>query len=314
MTAMRLCLLTTMILGAAALGCGGDVVGPSGDAGVDVAPVDGAPVDVAPVDAPRTCITTADCRPGEECGAREGCDIPSYCGPGLGRPCTDDLAPFCGCDGRTFTGSSTCPVRSYRSRGPCEGVDAGPAPGCVFPDGRRCAVGARCPAPDGCNTCACGRDGALSCTEIACPDGGPPPVDVPLPRACRASTECPSGSMCEGAAGCATLWTCVAARPCTADLAPFCGCDGVTFSGSSTCPGRQYQYRGACAAADAGAGPACAPQDARGEGACDLFLGYAWNGTMCAGLNGCRCVGVDCAALSRDPDACRVAHLPCLPD
>lgn len=38
----------------------------------------------------------------------------------LGMPCTEDAAPYCGCDGTTFYASSTCPDRPYVHRGPCE--------------------------------------------------------------------------------------------------------------------------------------------------------------------------------------------------
>jgi hypothetical protein len=36
-------------------------------------------------------------------------------------------------------------------------------------------------------------------------------------------------------------------RMCTRDLAEYCGCDGQTFTGSGSCPGGRYAYRGACA-------------------------------------------------------------------
>jgi len=297
---------------AASLGCGTVVVRPAPPddaAAPDTAVVDGpTPTDLAPADAPRTCRSTADCNPGEECLIREGCDVPSYCGPALGRPCTDDLAAYCGCDGQTFTGSSSCPPRVYARRGPCEGVDAGPA-ACTFPDGRVCPVGQRCRAPDGCNTCACGRDGTLACTELACVDAGPPP-DAPT-RTCRTSSDCPRSMMCDGPPGCDVPWTCVPARGCTADVAPFCACDGTTFYGSSSCPGRPYRARSICGpSADAGT-VSCAPQDARGEGACDGFFGYAWNGRACVGVTGCRCVGADCPSISRDPDTCRARYAAC---
>jgi hypothetical protein len=36
-------------------------------------------------------------------------------------------------------------------------------------------------------------------------------------------------------------------RACTRDLALFCGCNGLTFRGSSTCPPQPFKHRGACA-------------------------------------------------------------------
>lgn len=383
---------------AALVGCGGDLVRPipGDDAGTDASPTQD--VTPPPPDGARVCVTTADCAPGEECLAHEGCDTPSYCGPALGRPCTDDIATFCGCDGMTFFGSSTCPPRSYRWRGPCESsdagppqcrlpngsvcpvgrmcpagdgcnsclcnpdgtvactrlacIDAGPPPVCRFPDGRTCAVGQSCPAGDGCNTCVCGRDGSLACTERACVDAGPAactlpdgrvcpqgqrcmtgpcsactcraggqlvcegwscpdagPVDVVAPRSCRTSSDCPPSMICDGAQGCDVPWVCVPARPCTADLAPFCGCDGRTFQSSSSCPGQQYRSRGACP--DAGTTNVCRAQDARAEGLCDLFLGVAWNGRVCVSLGGCRCVGADCGSIVRTQEECVRAHATC---
>lgn len=261
--------------------------------------VDAGPPDVP---SPRACQSTADCNRGDECHITEGCATPSYCGPALGRPCTGDLTPYCGCDGSTFLASSTCPTRTYARRGRCEAVDAG-APACVFPDGRECALGQRCPAPDGCNTCTCTTQG-LACTEIACVDGGPP-RDGGGGGTCQSSADCPPSSMCHGALGCDIPWRCVPAMGCTADLAPFCGCDGVSFEGSSSCPGRPYRARGRCPARDGGL--ACATLDARGEGDCDGYFGVAWNGSTCASITGCRCVGADCGRVFRDRAECVAA-------
>lgn len=264
--------------------------------------VDAGPLDV-PADRPtaRACQSTADCARGEECHIVEGCATPSYCGPILGRACTGDVAPYCGCDGRTFFASSTCPTRTFARRGSCEGVDAG-APPCDLGDGRLCPQGQRCAAPDGCNTCTCGPQG-LACTERACVDAGPPPTDGGA--TCRSSGDCPPSMMCHGAMGCGVPWRCVPATPCTADVAPFCGCDGVSFEGSSSCPGRPYSARGRCPTADGGV--ACRAMDARGEGLCDGYFGVAWNGAACVSLTGCRCVGADCGRAYADRDACLAA-------
>lgn len=64
--------------------------------------------------------------------------------------------------------------------------------------------------------------------------------------ACASGDDCASG-VCEGE-GCGdTTGVCVGrARPCTRDLQAFCGCDGVTFRASSSCPGRRYAHRGPC--------------------------------------------------------------------
>jgi hypothetical protein len=183
-------------------------------------------------------------------------------------------------------------------------VTPGPTPDggavCRFPDGTQCRQGQSCPSPDGCNTCSCGADGLLACTLRACVDGGP---DVGA--TCQSSADCPPSTMCQGAMGCGVAWRCVPLTGCTPDLTRFCACDGTTFEGSSSCPGRPYRAFGACPAADGGV--ACAAMDARGEGACDGYFGVAWNGADCVGLTGCRCVGADCGRAFRDRAACVAA-------
>lgn len=37
-------------------------------------------------------------------------------------------------------------------------------------DGRFYRPGEHFTAPDGCNTCSCGWDGSVACTEMACPE------------------------------------------------------------------------------------------------------------------------------------------------
>ncbi len=65
-------------------------------------------------------------------------------------------------------------------------------------------------------------------------------------RECSSTDDCAAGEMCTGSEGCGVPWTCQAARACTMDLVTFCGCDGQTFQGSSTCPTRPYSRRGEC--------------------------------------------------------------------
>ncbi len=66
----------------------------------------------------RGCTSSADCREDEMCTGPEGCDVAWTCQPV--RPCTRDLRTYCGCDGRTFEGSGSCPPRPFARRGPCE--------------------------------------------------------------------------------------------------------------------------------------------------------------------------------------------------
>jgi len=81
---------------------------------------------------------------------------------------------------------------------------------------------------------------------VAEPPGSSPEVAV-TPQACLLTDDCVDG-VCEGE-GCSNdaPGVCVArARPCTRDLAVYCGCDGQTFRGSGSCPGRRFAHRGAC--------------------------------------------------------------------
>jgi hypothetical protein len=66
----------------------------------------------------------ASCIVGPECSSGvcegEGCtqDRPGTCAPAT-RPCTRDLRQYCGCDGKTFGASGTCPGRRFAARAPC---------------------------------------------------------------------------------------------------------------------------------------------------------------------------------------------------
>lgn len=104
-----------------------------------VAPADGsakAPDSAAPTssaepaggakkDAGAACDTAEDCASGtcegEGCGAMRG-----QCAA-ADRRCTMDLRKYCGCDGKTFNGSGSCPRRRFAKKGPCDG-DPGPGP------------------------------------------------------------------------------------------------------------------------------------------------------------------------------------------
>ncbi len=222
---LRRVILGAVVLSGLALGCGAVVPGSGG--GGDGGALDGS---VAPdTGGARVCTRSTDCDPGMECLGPPGCAIPWTCNPALGRPCSADNAPFCGCDGQTFYGSSTCPSQPYARTGTCEtpvpdaGVDV-PLPGprdCRLPSGQVCRDGTTCPAGDGCNACACNR-GILSCTGVVCEDAGPGPGprDCRLPdgRVCPDGTSCPAGDGCNtctcraGMLGC-TLIGCVDAGP-----------------------------------------------------------------------------------------------------
>jgi hypothetical protein len=68
---------------------------------------------------------------------------------------------------------------------------------------------------------------------------------------CTADYPCATGLSCFGDA-CSDMWQCMAhfddtvEHPCEPELMPYCGCDGVTFEASITCPDRPFAHPGAC--------------------------------------------------------------------
>jgi uncharacterized protein YceK len=327
-------ILTTFVsftLVAVLSGCGSVVIqaDPDGGGATDAPPATDRPslgdtplppVDRPPaVDVPSTCTTTADCRPGLECLGGEGCSIPWTCQPALGRPCTDDFSPFCGCNGMTFFGSSSCPSQPYRYRGPCDEppppVDAGPPPR-TCRGNVDCPAGAMCAGPEGCGipwTCQpsqpctrdlatyCACDGSTFMASSTCPGRPylrrgqcgivPPPPDAG-PGTCVISGV-----------------TCRVGVPCRIDPCTTCTCSGEGGDCASE-PGCEMDA-GAPDGGGGGSPPICVRQDARGVGACAAFFGYAWDGTGCVGIGGCACAGADCRSLYRDPMACELAHRLC---
>jgi hypothetical protein len=85
------------------------------------APAPSIPV-ATPGDAPGAdgtpCLTAAACASGVCEG--QGCDAssPGKCVP-RSRPCTEDYREYCGCDGKIFHGSGSCPGQRYQARGGC---------------------------------------------------------------------------------------------------------------------------------------------------------------------------------------------------
>jgi hypothetical protein len=66
----------------------------------------------------QSCLLDTECSSGFCEGQGCGEDQPGVC-VGSMRRCTRDLRPYCGCDGKTFMASGTCPNRRYASPGPC---------------------------------------------------------------------------------------------------------------------------------------------------------------------------------------------------
>lgn len=136
-----------------------------------------------------------------------------------------------------------CDQASECAGGICEGLGCGELEGV-------CASNARPCTRDLVTYCGC--DGADFRGSGTCPgqryayrgECAEPRADG---QPCESGDQCESG-ICEGqGCGSGALGTCIpAGRMCTADVAPFCDCRGLTFRGSSSCPGRRYRSPGEC--------------------------------------------------------------------
>ena len=149
------------------------------------------------------------------------------------------------------------------------GAGQGP-PGCNV-DGLDYEPGESFPSSDGCNTCFCGEDGLVGCTERACADicGGL----LGLPCGDDQYCEFPPDAQC----GAADQTGVCRFRPdfCTEQFDPVCGCDGETYGNAcfAAVEGASILSRGACDVEcrvdDDCPVPPCACLDEDGDGACE---------------------------------------------
>jgi hypothetical protein len=212
------------------------------------------------------CTSNDDCGGGRVCWGVPGCGTTWSCVRVRG--CARDAVPYCGCDGVTFTASSTCPGRPFAHRGRCreDGVEAvaalgqpgGAAGGAPAASGAAAASGRPSPGSGAVSAAPASGPGAGATAPAAgvaapasAPATGARPPPVPLaPGECRSNRDCARGLVCSGDEGCdgAPTWTCKPPpRACIADTQVFCGCDGRDFRASMTCPGRPHRHRGSCA-------------------------------------------------------------------
>ena len=225
-------------------------------------------------------VSTGGVPPGTGGAAGEPCG-PAYCGPG--EYCCNESCGICAAVG------AGCPAIACVDPGP---TPCGPAV---------CGVGEQC-----CDS-FCGSCGPIGepCQPVDCP------VETCGPNVCGPGEYCcdpscgtcaPIGAACTGgcsvdagSAGvrCGRPW-CAPGQVC---------CDAIC----GVCASTQQE----CMLIDYICAPECAPQDARGIGACQAFFGYRWNGYDCEGLGGCSCEGTECASLFSTLEECLTAHGGC---
>jgi hypothetical protein len=171
-----------------------------------------------------------------------------------------------------------------------------------------------------CGTCAKQGEG---CTTIACIDPcekqdavGEGACDMMLGYAWDGnSCQSLSGCSCKGS-DCGSLYQ--NPNDCAKAYAE-CGTSSGEPCGPVTCSAGQECCNESCGICTEPGGaciqlacePECQAQDAKGQGLCAAFFGYAWDGSSCIGVGGCSCVGADCAALYNSPEACNQAHAKC---
>jgi hypothetical protein len=201
------------------------------------------------------------------------------------------------------------------------GRDAGGSRSCGGFGGSACAATEFCDYPEGAFCGAADETGVCTPRPVVCDDEFDPVCacdgmtysnaceaqvagyDVSSRGACDTPTDCEGcGGACVGTS-CDGPWMCDPTVACTDDIAPWCGCDGVTFFGSSTCPTEPWAHRGECeggVSCDARSvvclvlPPTCAP------GEVPSVEGRCWG--RCVPLSACTCsADVECPVGVCDP-------------
>lgn len=114
------------------------------------------------------------------------------------------------------------------------GCSAGPSTPAAAPEPNE--VPAPAPAPSAAETSAAETSAVATSADAGAPEA----------KRCTSRNDCSEHERCAGPAGCDAAWACVPEGPCTRDLVTFCGCNGKTFSSSSSCPSAPYRAKGPC--------------------------------------------------------------------
>ena len=253
--------------------------------------------------------SSASCPSGPMCKTADDCPQPGagcqLCSDGsLSCPSVDCVGGMCVFDGGQGCPASPCDAQNAFGSGTCFGFlgvkwngsgcenvtgcsCVGPDCGSLYKTPEACALAhGTCPASSPCAGKQCGD----FCSN--CPPGQACP---PVVQYCDQSGQCgtaiptcevPPGDSCDGAA-CGTPCVTTCDFPGCTPAKGLCNAAGTCTTGSPVC-----------------SGATCKGMNAQGQGLCDGFFGFTWNGTQCVGVTGCSCVGTDCNKLFKSVDDC----------